>query len=862
MTPFSDRATLGGQTFAALVRVLLVLCCTASVAYAQDGDPGDFPDAPPPQAQSVRDGNPARFESDPERAAQTAAEDKQPSADAELLADQSGTRPDDAQATSAAQEPNASDEPVGATPEPTWEERLAGAIESDTIDRFYLEELLPAMRAEAAILRAGVGDIELFFRPRKVLGEDAPKLSASHSRLAVLYRIRLDALPQLSTALYRRVHGVGAIGRQELAEELGYITLGAQYDVFKIANEREDIALQALERDPVRVIGQILEILLTVLIFRWWRRWVPARIDSGMAYFLKRRPRQRKNLRIAGTLWYFQQVRRPLERLLMYAVIFSALGDSIPSFLKLLWPIAKWILLARFVIQLINAIVKRGGAGMRRDTTGIRLRSLRLIAFWVVATGLGLALAKTLTGVAVLHAWVADMGIAMAFPAVGLLLAWWRPEVAYRLEHQRPRTAFADGILARRKGLESYGATIVGGLYLFGQGLKRWVLRRLAGFEEGRRALATFTHIEAVRLQDRLGDFEDTTPIGETLGKSLVDAKIPPIEGYARSVLDKIVKVVNERRNSAAAIIGERGMGKSFFLQRLADEFEGDVLVVKCPPGGFDAFVLEFARALDLQSPSVDAIRAAIESRDLHFIAVDDAHLLVRPHTGGHADLVKISQFQLDIGTKVPWLYTLEGTTWQYLQRARSKTTIEDEFHILPAWSEEQIAAVIQAKCSALGIDPDYSRLVLPTRFDEVTRVDSSERNRLGMARALWTSAEGNPEVAARLFTRSLVFDDHQRLLVRLYDRLDSKELQRLHLSAKLVLRYLAMSELATSKEIERGLRLGMQVVQSSLVLCEARGYIESKEGRYRLTWTWFRTITQSLSRQNLLARSRARIAQ
>lgn len=46
-----------------------------------------------------------------------------------------------------------------------------------------------------------------------------------------------------------------------------------------------------------------------------------------------------------------------------------------------------WLLLSWFAAPLINAVADRGVSGIGRDTTGLRLRSLRPIALWVVLLG-------------------------------------------------------------------------------------------------------------------------------------------------------------------------------------------------------------------------------------------------------------------------------------------------------------------------------------------------------------------------------------------------------------------------------------------------------------------------------------------
>ena len=56
-------------------------------------------------------------------------------------------------------------------------------------------------------------------------------------------------------------------------------------------------------------------------------------------------------------------------------------------------------------------------------------------------------------------------------------------------------------------------------------------------------------------------------------------------------------------------------------------------------------------------------------------------------------------------------------------------------------------------------------------------------------------------------------------------------------------------------QDIADNLRLPQGAVSSAMHFAVLRGWIEETEGRYRLSWTWFRSITRVLTRQNLLAR-------
>ena len=71
-----------------------------------------------------------------------------------------------------------------------------------------------------------------------------------------------------------------------------------------------------------------------------------------------------------------------------------------------------------------------------------------------------------------------------------------------------------------------------------------------------------------------------------------------------------------------------------------------------------------------------------------------------------------------------------------------------------------------------------------------------------------------------------------------------------------LILRVVAQSEWTTQEEIVNSLELPVTEVKGALHLATARGWLESQNGRFRLTWKWFRRITRVLARKNLLVRT------
>ncbi len=69
------------------------------------------------------------------------------------------------------------------------------------------------------------------------------------------------------------------------------------------------------------------------------------------------------------------------------------------------------------------------------------------------------------------------------------------------------------------------------------------------------------------------------------------------------------------------------------------------------------------------------------------------------------------------------------------------------------------------------------------------------------------------------------------------------------------MLRVIAQSELIARDEIVKNLRFSEANVGNAILVSLQQGWVEEVDGRYRLAWDWYQTITRVLARRNFLAR-------
>ena len=734
-----------------------------------------------------------------------------------------------------------------------WESRIeallddisTGKKEREQADKLYVE-LFSVLLAKYHSLKDAVS--------QKTLSKAVENL---HTEVNGLYDLRVRLLQEVTPEFRGRITGFDIDGVQELIREIRHVGFQFRYMFWATPQAAQQFGNE-LMLAPLPALGNILKFALALFLFRWWRRWARDGLSRVRKRRLEMQPRKPLDLHFARFLWYLECVRNPLEWLVLFAVFFNVLNiPEIQSFLELLWTSIWWILLARFMVVLINAMAARGTAGLKSDSSGLRLRSLRLLAAWLLILGLGLAIAEDLAGQGTLYAWVWNFFKFLTLPVLILLVIWWRSEIFKRIEIKPRQSAWVQGMLKYRKGLRSYPRAALGGIYLVLHQFRQWILRRITTFEGGRHLLAQLTRREAIREGDRQKQMDRDKMIPMELRNRLLTKNGMIIDSVARKELARLVELADQNQGGVATIVAERGGGITSLLQRLALDVGGKAVIFDCPPGGFDAFYKALSSALGVTGTEISSyvIEKHLKESDIRVVGIDNLHHLARPVMGGQKDINRLTELVQGIQVDVLWVVGMDRAAWQYISRIHSEQLVLLEVLELPLWNEEQIGNLIDLRCTEADISPDFGNIVLPRQLDEFDYETHEERNRLGFNRILWNAADGNPTVALNIWVDSLSVSTDGKIMVNIPRLPETVELEGVNINVLLVLRVITQSGLATRDNIIESLRLPMGDVVDAVRFSMQRGWIEEINGRYRLTWKWFRSITLVLSRQNLLPR-------
>jgi hypothetical protein len=328
-------------------------------------------------------------------------------------------------------------------------------------------------------------------------------------------------------------------------------------------------------------------------------------------------------------------------------------------------------------------------------------------------------------------------------------------------------------------------------------------------------------------------------------------------EKHARSDRRKLIRRGSTKQAGIVAVVGERGIGKSAFLSDVTAALDDKAIMVDCIQGLYAELEHALCQALAVASPSVKNISDALRNKDIGVVAIKNLHRLSRPVLDGQVELKRLSDLVESIDHEILWVVSVDRFAWQFIKRVRADQANIHEVIDLPAWTEDQLAALIEHRNTVAELAPDFSSVQVPSEHAVTSYDTAAERNKAGVYRMLWTLSGGNPAVALLTWANCLYYDEtnDDKLCVRLPTQPAARELDNAPHNVMLVLRCIAQSELISKEDIVDNLRLRSGSVGSAMHYCMSRGWIEEHRGDYRLAMYWFKTITRALARQNLLAR-------
>jgi len=741
--------------------------------------------------------------------------------------------------------------------------RLASSLEGLSDDPAVPRVGEPPQASVAALS----GDVELRTLRTELLGYERDLLAEEErvrwqvtqvlgDELARLGELRSRLLPLLGEARRGALTGFAASGVEQVKRELAELQLLFEYRMTSLPREFGQLLTEA-GTSPVPWIWYLVKVLLAVAVLRWWRRHADtllvrlhdasraARGESLMA-------------RLASPpLWYLGRLHPPLAQLVFWGLVlaWTVHAMRLPE-LEVIWLVLKWIFIGQLIIGLLDAV----GARSRRygtDTlSDLRFRSLRLVGLTIVAVGLLLALTARAVGQGAIYHWVLTVTWVLALPIAVLLVRWWRPEIIKRAALRRSDNPLIRWVAdqAAGAGLVAWTATALGGVYLFVEALYRQAFRQLALFDTTRRALAFLARRGSeARHQQHVGLERVDAETLDAMTPS--DDASPLIETAALRDAADFVEVLKSKQSAVMALVGERGAGKTAFLQATLERAESQAVIrLGARSDGFSGVRARLCQALGLDPEATrEAIVTAVREQRPEVICIDQCHRIVRPEIGGLEDFDGLVALAREAGGRTCWVLVFDSPVWMHIVRARGDRAVFTKVTRLVPWTEDEVAQLCLARAEGAGLTPSFEGIEVPRLPDDDVESDEETRNRRGFFRILWDYAAGNPAIAMHFWARSLFVDGDGKVVVRMFEAPNPVSLSEQPASVYFVLRAIVQREWATLADIASSTLYAPDDVSDALAWAERKGAIEFEAGRVRIDFEWYRAVTTALKRRHLL---------
>ncbi|HHH30897.1 MAG TPA: hypothetical protein ENK57_21485, partial [Polyangiaceae bacterium] len=653
---------------------------------------------------------------------------------------------------------------------------------------------------------------------------------------------RLALIPLLSADKRSRLQGFNPTAWDQARREIRHLTLYVRYHLKKSTKFVTELRTTG-DTGGSAFIATItaLKWMLPIGLFIWWRRRAEETLDAIVKNAREAANRARRGRGPADkpvaerAVRFYKRIRGPFEWLLLIWAVIALLPEAASQMLevRLLWTALRWLLGGQLVVRGIDAFFSEDHKVARQSrmhTAHLRFRTLKLIGRVVVTFGLVLALTSDLVGHGTIYSWVITVNWIIAIPVALVIVRWWRDVIFQLVELQRKKNAVLKWVAGADEGWQSFPAAVVGGAWLLGHNVAKFIRGRVLGIDLVKRLLAYWFRREVTKQSENRKSMVEDAELDDAAYAAL-DPELRA-EELVGSVADEqvadIIQRIRRPGGAVYAVVGERGAGKSTLLRRIGDRTP-DTLLVKCPVDGIAGFHRALRDALGLEPDASDdeVTRTLDKGAADNALLIDDAQHLVQPVVDGLEGVDRLLALARRSSVCCTWVFAFDAVIWAFFSRAREVRPLFDDIIQLKPWSEEGIVRLLEQRSGAAGIQPDFSRLVgdLPDYADEIDEIEALDRARSGYYRLLWDYSLGNPAVSLHFWRASLRVSAAGEHVVRLFDPPSTQDLERLPDSAVFVLRAIVQLDEASVADIAEATMLDRNQVEDAIRYALVRRY-------------------------------------
>ena len=390
--------------------------------------------------------------------------------------------------------------------------------------------------------------------------------------------------------------------------------------------------------------------------------------------------------------------------------------------------------------------------------------------------------------------------------------------------------------------------------------LIRLALSLLHGLIESRAGLAWLGALMARRqLHDdtRAARTPLALAVRNAIGQSaLAEVNLDEPMRRASTIIERWTK---DPRRGLLAITGDRGMGKSVLMSRLADAHTGPVITASAPVGHTrEVQALNWLiRELELSaSPNTEAVVEALRSKPRAVILVSSLHRLFLRAVGHYQGIDAVLNVMQATADHHFWVASFHGPSWAFLKgmdHVGHVGIFQHQIHLSPMTAPD-MSAWLHAQTRRAQLKPRFDSL-LQQRGSGADRARRLERTERAFWRLMVDISQGNPTVAARLWVDCLSTGEVTTdVNVGIPKTPESGELEKLSDDALFTLTAIILHEDIEVEELSLVLNLSEVRVRAICRGLEQASVITTTESnRYKVRLSWLPATERYLRRRSFL---------
>lgn len=324
-----------------------------------------------------------------------------------------------------------------------------------------------------------------------------------------------------------------------------------------------------------------------------------------------------------------------------------------------------------------------------------------------------------------------------------------------------------------------------------------------------------------------------------------------------REELDGWIEGTEEEHS--IAIIGEKGIGKSTFLDRIEEQYgEVDVVRMSVPakttsPEALRDFLKE---ALGIEKESslarslVDISKNGTKKK---LILVDEAHNLFLSKIGGFSGLQEFINLVNLKTENIFWVSVFNEYAWAYIRGVYGKAQYFRTEVYLKNWNDDEIGELIRNRHGRSPYQLSFEKILGMSAESMDEEEEAQAENQF--YRLLWEQADGNPRVALQLWKKCLSLKGalSQNLVVGLPERKSSEKVRSLTDDSWFVLASIARHDNLSRQEIADVTSLTVPVVSHALKICLESEIVYKAKGRYQFDFNYQLDLVRQLRMKNYI---------